>query len=542
MSRRSLPLLSALLPLACSLDGLAGGGGTGGAGGAGGGTTATASSSGGPQGGGGEGGAGGGVPSAFTWLKTIGNDQVQGTSPYATDAGSGSTLRVSEPGPGGEVWLAVATQGAIDPDGAGPFESSGNPDSYNLFVLELDDDGTLLHFVTLAGELENIQDPLSVGAVVRLDGGAIAVAGTFKGGAIDLAPVGVITQPSLSQDDAFVIRISADGAVTHARQLGSGNSQTARAAVLHGSQLLVAGKTKRTLSVMNPSGGATDAACALSSPMDEWERALVAVLDSSDLSCAGIVTFQATDLNATQQAWAITSDASGVYVAGSYNRQIIAPPLPAVPASSNDDGFVVALEADLALPTVRWVARATSNRNGAADGLRAATIAGGMVWVGGYLERGTTAVMSAEPEIGIVDGLPGNDCVLPLAETRDGVVGALDPQTGACSGALLLGGGQQDEVRGLVPFGAGVAATGFATNGVAGLDASLAGGSRDGFVAFLTDEALLDGGLLLGGLSWDYLDAARVRGSGLILAGSYDAPFDVLDGDADFFAGYLPVP
>ncbi|MBL9023658.1 MAG: hypothetical protein JNL21_15795 [Myxococcales bacterium] len=543
MLLRLTPLLAALA--ACSLDGLAdGGAGAGGTGGLGTTTSSSPSATTAQGGAGGEGG-GGGQASAFTWLRSIGNGSVQGTSPYPGEAGSGSTLRVSEPGPAGEVWLAFATRGSIDPDGPGGLAAAGNPDSHNLFALELANDGTILHFSAFPGSLENIDDPLSVGAVVRLGGGGVAVVGSFKGGTLDLGAVGTITQNSLSQDDGFVLKLDASGLITHARQLGSGNAQTARAAVLHQGSLLVAGKTKRTLAVTNPNGGAADAPCALSKPMEEFERALVVVLDDSDLACTGFTSFTATDANAAQQAWAITADATGVFVAGSYTRQIIAAPIAAVPASSSEDGFVVALEPDMGTPTVRWVARATSNRNGAPDGLRAAMLAGGRLWIGGYLERGTTPIAGTQPEIGVVDALPGNDCTFAVSpEMRDGVVATLDPATGSCSGALLLGGPQRDEVRALVPHGAGAAATGLTTEGIPGLDQALGAGSRDGFLAWLSagTDIALDGGFSVGGVSWDYLDAARTSSGALILAGSYDVPFDVLEGDADFFVGAMPEP
>ncbi|MCP6576677.1 hypothetical protein NL496_28700, partial [Klebsiella pneumoniae] len=83
------------------------------------------------QGGLATGGEGGGFESAFDWIASIGNDETQGTSPYPTDAGSGSTLRVSEPGPDGTVWIAAATKGSIDPDGPGGLAGGGNPSSRN---------------------------------------------------------------------------------------------------------------------------------------------------------------------------------------------------------------------------------------------------------------------------------------------------------------------------------------------------------------------------------------------------------------------------
>lgn len=542
MLHRFVPLLG--ICAACSLEGLAdGGAGAGGRGGAGGASVTTTSASSSSQGGAGGEGAGG-AQSAFTWIRSVGNDFIQGTSPYGAEAGSGSSLRVSEAGPSGEVWLAFATKGAVDPDGPGGLAALGNPASYNLFALELGSDGSVLHFAALSGDFDDLDEPLSVGAVVRSTAG-ITIVGSLKGGTLELGALGSITQNSLSQDDGFVLHLDQTGLVTHARQLGSGNAQTARAAVVHEGKLLVAGKTKRTLSVTNPETGEADAPCALSKPMEEFERALVVVLDEADLTCTGIATFAATDVNAAQQAWAIAADASGVYVAGSFTRQLIAAPLAAVPASSSEDGFVVALEPDMTTPTVRWAARATSNRNGAPDGLRAALLSSGRLWIGGYLERGTSAISGQEPTIGIVDATPDNDCTFAAApEMRDGVVAVLDPTTGACAGALLLGGPQRDEVRALVPYGAGVAATGLTTEGIAGLDSSLGAGSRDGFLARIDaePEVTLVGGLSLGGVSWDYLDAARTTGGALLVAGSYDVPFDVLQGDADFFVGSLPVP
>ncbi len=537
--------LTSLLPLvvvaaACSLEGLADGSGAGGLGGA---AASSSSSSGGSDGVGGVGGAGGAPTSAFTWLATIGNELVQGTSPYATDAGSGSTLRMSVPGPSGEVWVAVATKGALDPDGAGPLPSRGSTDSANLFVLEIAPGGAVTAFGALEGDLESIEEPLSVGAVVRVAGDAVAVVGTFRAGTLDLGAIGQLTNTSQSQDDGFVVRFDAAAVPTHARQLGGGNVQTARAATVHEGALLVAGKLKRVLAVTDPDGVA-DAACAFSQNMEEFERVLVAALDPADLKCTHRVLFAATDVNAAQQAWAIAADASGVYVAGSYTRQLIADPLPSMPASASEDGFIVALDPDLTPATTRWVARATSNRNSGVDALRAAALSGGRLWVGGYLDRGTTAVMSAEPSIETLDAVADNDCILTLPDVRDGLVGALDPQDGTCLGAALLGTAQGDEVRGLAPSPGGVVATGFTTAGVMELDASLAGGSRDGFAAFLSigTGAEIDGGWVLGGVSWDYLDAAQVTGSEVVLAGTFDASFDFLTGGADFWIGSRPVP
>ncbi len=521
-----------LLVGGCSLEGLAdGNGGTGGSGTTTAGTNNTASTN-------ATTGTGGGIQaSVFTWVTSFGNELVQGTSPYATDSGSGSTIRISAPGPDGDVWVAAATKGAIDPDGSGGAEPAGTPDSYNLFVLRLDTAGEISVFRAFEGTLADIEDPLAVGAIERLPGGAFAVVGTIRGGSVDVSPAGVLSQGSAT-DDAYVIRFDDDGTPTHARQVGGSNVQSLRAATLSGDTLVVGGRFKRVLEVEDPLGG-VDAACAYNVASEEYERMLVATFDPDTLVCTGFAMVGATDTSAVQQVRAVVADASGIYVAGSFTRQIVAAPSFDMPSSSGEDGFIVALAPDLS--PVRWMSRLTSNRSAANDGLRGLAIAGGTLWVGGFHDRGTSAVMGMEPMLGKVDGITTNDCILPLADGRDGVVGRLSLEDGSCEGALSIGGAQEDEVRVLMPSGEGVFAGGFTTVGVPGLDPSAGGGSRDGFFAlFVGPGVVLVGGRSLGGVSWDYLDALRVHEQALVLGGSYDASFDVLDGHADFWVGRTP--
>ncbi|HTJ81593.1 MAG TPA: hypothetical protein VL400_07700 [Polyangiaceae bacterium] len=477
--------------------------------------------------------------SAFDWIQSFGNELAQGTSPYPTDAGNGSTLRMSEPNAAGEIWVAAVTKGAIDPDGAGGIDAAGNTASRNLFLFELGADGTLLSFRGYRGDLVDIDDSLSVGAVVRLNGDAIAVVGTFRGGSLDLGDAGIVTQSSQTTDDAFVARFDGTGKAVAARQLGGANAQTARSAVFDGARIVVAGKLKRIMKVTDPVTAFEDAACAFSQGTEDFERATVLELDPATLACSHLVTFGATDVGAAQQAWAVWADASGVYVAGGFTRQIIGAPLAAVPASASEDGFVAALEPDLATPMARFVARATSNRNSAVDSLRAVYGDGTRLYVGGFFDRGTSMVGGLDPEVGVPGGVV---CNVGTPNGRDGLLGVLDAATGACTAATLVGGADEDEVHTLAASPGGVALGGFTTNGIAGLDTSLGGGSRDGFVARMTPILALQGGATFGGTSWDYLDGARISGRTLYVAGSFDTRFDVLDGQADFFVGALPAP
>ena len=520
-----------LLAAGCSLDGLAEGGSAGGGGAAA--ATSTSVSAGGAGDGGGTGGS---VESAFDWLRSVGNVGSQGTSPYPTDAGNGSSLRMSAPDANGAVWICAVTEGAIDPDGPGGYDAAGNATSRNLFLLELGEDGALLSFHAYAGDLVDVDDSLSVGAIERLDAGAIAVVGTFRGGTLDFGAAGMMTQSSQTQDDAFVVRFDADGVATIARQLGGANAQTARAAVYDGNRMLVAGKLKRTMKVTDPVTTLEDDGCAYSVGTEDFERATMLVFDPETLACKHLATLAGVDTSATQQAYGVWTDASGVYVVGGFTKQILAAPLAAVPAAAGEDGFVAAFENNLANPTPRWVARATSNRNSATDSLRAVYADGARVFVGGFLERGTSMVGGMDPALGVIGGSP---CAVATPVGRDGIVGVLDVTTGACLGTLLLGGVDEDEVHAITPTPLGIAASGFTTNGIAGLDASLRGGSRDGFVALLDPALTISGGRVLGGTSWDYLDGAWVDGAKLRVAGSYDTRFDFLDGQSDFFIGSL---
>ncbi|NUO53378.1 MAG: hypothetical protein HOV80_31400 [Polyangiaceae bacterium] len=485
-------------------------------------------------------GGAGGEASVFTWVTSFGNDLVQGTRPYGSDAGSGSTLRMSDAGPDGDVWIAAATKGAIDPDGVGGSDALGNPLSTNLFLAHVGADGTLLGFFAFEGNFLDIDDTLQIGGVVRLPGDAIAILGTLKGGNIDFGAAGTVEQTSAT-DDAFVVRIDANGVATHARELGGANSQLLRAGALQGQKLLVTGRFKRILDVRGPDG-ASDAPCAYNQPMEDYERTLVASFDADNLSCTRLATFAATTASAVQQAHALAVDATGIYIAGTFTRELIAPPLPAMPKSAGEDGYIDAIEPSLQTPEARWTARLTSNRATANDGVRALALWGGSLWVGGFQERGTNAVMSQEPALGVVD-MSVPTCTLALAEGRDGVVGRLDPSTGECEGAIVLGAAQEDEVRGMAALADGIVATGFTTGGIPALDGSAGGGSRDGFFArFEGAGVVVAGGRTLGGVSWDYLDAARPVDGALVLGGSYDASFDVLKGHADFFVGKMTIP
>ncbi len=534
---RAPSLCLAALTAACSLDGLASGGSGGGGGAATASTTSGTSSS-----SSGVGGQGGDAPaSPFSWALRFGNDLTQGTSPYATDAGSGSTLRVSERAADGRVWVAATTRGAIDFDGDGGGDALGAPADVNLFLLEIDGAGAIATAVALEGSFRDVADVLSVGAVVRGPADEVLVAGTIKGGTLDLGAAGEITQTSLSTDDAFVLRFDGAGAVTHARQIGGSSTQSARSAVLGPDGLHVGGRLRRFLTVADPSG-AVDPACDVSAGAEDFDRSFVLRLDPGTLVCDAIATFTASETGAAQQAHALAVDETGVYVGGSFSRQIIPEMGLTVPSSSSDDGYVIALEPDLGTPTVRWVATLTSNRSGASDGVRALALSGGSLWVGGHQDRGTSAVMGLEPALGTADMVPGDDCSLPLADARDGVVGRLDPMTGACLGAVALGAAFQDEVRSLGAFPDGrVVAVGFTTSGVPELSSELAGGSRDAFVAILTATAgvSVESGMMLGGASWDYLDGGRAGSTSVVVAGTYDLPFAGLGGGADFFVGEL---
>jgi hypothetical protein len=527
-------VLSLLFAGACSLEGLSDGTG----GGTSASTTQTAASTAATTS---STGGAGGEASVFSWVTSFGNDLVQGTSPYGSDAGSGSTLRMSDAGPDGDLWIAMATKGSIDPDGVGGAEAVGNPLSTNLFVAHVAADGALLGFFAFDGDFIDIDDTLQVGGVVRLPGDAVAILGTLKGGSLDFGPVGTVTMTSAS-DDAFVVRIDATGTPTHVRQLGGANGQVLRAGALTGQRLIVVGRFKRVLDVRVPEG-ASDAACAYNQPMENFERSLVASFDVGDLACVRLATFAATTDGAVQQAHAVAVDASGIYVAGTFTRELIAPTLPAMNYSAAEDGYIVALEPNLQAPEARWAARLTSNRASANDGARALSLWGGSLWVGGFQERGTNAVMSMEPALGVTD-MSVPTCTLSLADGRDGVVGRLEPSTGECQGAVVLGAAQEDEVRGMAALDDGIVATGFTTVGIPTLDGAAGGGSRDGFFARFDGATgvTVSGGLMLGGVSWDYLDAARPVEGALVLGGSYDASFDVLTGHADFYVGKMTIP
>lgn len=529
---------------ACSLDGLADGGASGGGGAA----TGGAATGGAPVGGaggsglGGSDGAGGsgGAASAFEWIRSFGNGAIQGTSPVPTDAGAGSTLRISDVGPSGDVWVVAATKGSIDFDGDGPEPARGNPASANVFAAHLDDHGGILHLLSFDGELADIDDAVTVSSVLRFDDDSIAIAGSFKGGILHFDDTLSVTQTSQSSEDAFVVRVAADGTVQAARQIGGANAQTARAMTRRSGELFVAGKLKRALAVTNPADGVKDTACSFSANTEDFERVMVLELDAQTLTCSRLLTAAGLETS-SQQAFAITTDSDGVYVGGSYTRQIEVPSLAAMVSTSGEDGFVIAFDTS-GVPVPRWIARASSNHAGASDGVRALVRDGASLWVAGSLDQGTTVVDTVDLSVGVVDANPADDCPLPTTDDRDGFVAMLDPLTGACQGATLIGADFDDEVRWLSPRGGGVLAAGYTTVGIPGFDGALGGGSRDGFIASVISPGAVETGLLLGGGSWDYVDGAVLGGTTLIVAGSFDAPFDVLSGESDFFIGALSTP
>ncbi|MBL8742480.1 MAG: hypothetical protein JNK04_15330, partial [Myxococcales bacterium] len=257
--------------------------------------------------------------------------------------------------------------------------------------------------------------------------------------------------------------------------------------------------------------------------------------DADTLSCDTLYTLTATDNGATQQVLGVAADASGVYLAGSFTRQIIAAPLMSLPVVSGEDGFVVALKPDLS-PGAAWIARATSSLGGASDQLRSIAIDGTRLVVGGHLGTGTG---SNTPSFGRATG--GEVCTLeaPVTVTIDGFVGVLQKSNGDCLGATRLGEGGVDHVRAVIPDGQGVIATGF-TDGMAGLETTVAAPlSRNGFIARLDASLGLVGGIALGGTSLDYVDGARPVQGGVVVAGSFGAPFDLLTTQDDFYVGKL---
>lgn len=254
-------LISASI-MGCSLDGLTDGsaGATSSAGGAptGGGDLGGGGGFGGEGGAGGEGGSG--PTSAFAWIRSLGNAESQGTSPFASDF-HGSSIRVSDPDPvTGAVWVAAVTVGAIDPDGGGEFTPGGQPEHRSLFVFELLD-GELLQFNSFLGPLA-AEASMSVDAVTRLDSGGVAVIGTFRLGSIELGEeLGAMVQPST--DDGFVLLLDDTGAAVDAWQLTgvSNDFQQARGVAAVGSILYVAGRFKQSFDVRKPGDATPDPLC-----------------------------------------------------------------------------------------------------------------------------------------------------------------------------------------------------------------------------------------------------------------------------------------
>jgi hypothetical protein len=525
-------LLIASVCSACSLDGLADGGGAGAEGGAA--STVTVGGAG-AQGGfaEGAGGSGGEPPmSRFVWLSSIGNAASQATSPFPTDP-HGSSLRMSTPDESGAVWLGLVTRGVLDPDGPGGFEPAGMADAQSLFLLELQADGSVTAFEGYVGPPAGIENGLSVDGIVR-NGAGVAVVGSFRTGSIDLG-IGTITQPNTNSDDGYLLVADADGQAIAARHFTGLNNrnQTARAVTAFGGTLFVAGKLKQSFSVVDASDSSIDAACAFEIDDEIFERGYVASFDDTTLACDTLYTLTAVDNAATQQVYGVAADASGVYLAGGFTRQIIATPVPVVPGVSGEEGFVVALKPDLA-PGAIWVARSTSSQGSANDSLRSIFIAGNRLIVGGYLAAGTG---SQTPTFGKLAN--GAICTLEEPVSIDGFVGALKKNNGDCIAAVRLGGDGVDQVRMVTPDGEGVLATGF-TEGIEGLETTAAVPlTRNGFLARLDDGLMLTGGAALGGTALDYVDGARAIDGGFLVAGSYGLPFDFLTSQDDVFVGKI---
>lgn len=521
-------LLIASVCSACSLDGLADG-----AGAQGGAPTTTSTGGAGGDGGSpvGAGGAGGGpAMSRFVWIESIGNAETQATSPFATDP-NGASLRMSEPDASGAVWLALVTVGELDPDGAGPF-IGGAPGFHGLFLVELQADGSVTAFQSYLGPPEDIDNGLVVDDIVR-SGAGVGVVGTFRTGTIDFG-IGTITQPNTTADDGFLLVADEDGQAIAARHFTglSNDTQTARALASFGGKLFVGGKLKQSFSIVDVSDDTVEATCAFEDTKEVFERAYVALFDETTLACEKLQTLTAVDSGAAQQVFGVAADASGVYLAGSYTRQLIAAPLPAMPATAAAEGFVVALQPDL---TPVWTARATSGQGTGDDALRSIFIAGTKLVVGGYLEDGTGPQL---PSFGRVQ--TGTVCTFTEGPTDyDGFVGILTKNSGDCTAATLLDANGVDQVRAVAPDGDGVLATGF-TDGFPGLETTAADpSSRSGFLARLDSSLIVTGGAAIGGTSLDYVDGARAVDGGFLVAGSYGVPFDVLESERDFFVGKI---
>jgi len=524
-------MVIAAVASACSLGGLADGGGAGG-------DTASTSSIGGAGGQGGvatgAGGVGGEPPvSRFVWQASFGNQGIQATSPFSTDP-HGSTLRLSAPSATGAVWVAFTTSGLLDPDGDGGASPAGVVDMQSLFLLELQPDGAVSAFRGYTGPPASVENGLSVDAITR-DGEGVIVVGSFRTGSLDLG-VGTVTQSNTGADDAFMLVLDADAEPIAARHITglSNDTQTARAATTFDDTLYVGGKFRQSFSLVDPATDIVDAGCAFEDIDEVFDRAYVTSFDLATLACVTLYSFTAVDPGAAQQVFDIAVDDSGVYLAGSYTRQIIASPIAVLPSTSAEDGFVIALKPNL-VAGARWVARATSSRGSANDALRAIQLGDDRVWVGGYLAAGTG---TQTPTFGrLAEGTICSDLAGPM--NIDGFVGSLDRASGDCIAARLLGGDGVDQVRTISVSGAGIVVGGF-SDGLPGLETSIASPlTRNGFFARLDASLVVTGGVALGGTSLDYVDGVREIDGGYLVAGSFGAPFDFLAGQDDFFVGAL---
>lgn len=533
MTRSAPAALTLLLLCQCSLEGLSDGKGAGGAGAGGGaavggagvgGTGVGAGTIGGASsvGGGGAGGAGGGSTVAFEWIKGFGNTGIQKTN------SNEAKLRMSGPDGNGVVWIAITMVGTLDPSIApGLTLPALEETTRNLYVLGFDMSGAVVAANGFQGPPTS--NALIVEGIQALSSG-VAVAGTFTG-TVPFNPA-----LSASSTDAFVAQLDANANLQAHRYFSGGSTQNARAISASGGHLFVTGKFRNAFSVRGEDYATATMECIPIAPTND--HAYVVELDES-LNCLKLA-YLGGETATTVESRAIYADGSGIYITGEFTESLgstdAQPKTITAIKPGNTDGFIAAFASGLGSTT--WLVGANSGLSGGGDFLQAiqGTKGGNALWVGGFTN-------STSAGTGDVAGCPFSTPTI----SRDGLVAVLDPANGACSTVSLLADMAEDELLGFSAFDAdNVLAYGYTTVGLDGFDAALGQQSVDGFVARLSPTLAVSDGREFGGPSWDYIvGAAFLPGppASLVIAGSYDKPFDALTASGgDFFIGKIADP
>lgn len=433
---------------------------------------------------------------AYDRAHTLYIDPVLTYSSYLGGAGQDIALDIALDG-SGNSYITGYTTGSFPT--VTPLQSDdGNPDYYDAFITKINAAGNQILWSTYIGGLQNDQ-----ATSIAVDGsGIVAIVGTTTG-EFPIQNAFQQTPGSAGQPDAFVARVSADGATLLLSSYIGGSQYDAGEAVAYASgSLVVAGYTDGSFPTRSPFqsayGGEGDAFIA------KINHATNQVTYASYL---GGTTYDLLD--------GLAVAASGdIYVAGSTDGGF--PVKNAVQATFGggglDDAFVARIKGDGT--AVTWATYLGGSKGDGATDI--AVDSSGNAYVVGYTQGSFPTVSPVQPTYG------GNS---------DAFAAKVNAAGTSISFATYLGGAGVDSATSAAVDGSGNLLVGGYTSGsfpvINAAQSAFGGGGKDGLAVKLTTSgAQIVWASYLGGSTGDSITAIAADSAGYaVVTGSTDGGF-----------------